>query len=231
MQGIDFVEDKMTLSPPDKPKKKPAAKKAVSSALNALDKDIEYLERVGEEEIAFNPARQPGRLNTAPENDLGKRLHETRESMRLTQGDLANLTKSLDADEKGISRAVISLYEAGTNRPSPREIRLLCESLRVTPNYLIYGDDNPFDELSDYERLGTLTRKDPEGFAWMAYVMSIIHHNHYDAVMKLVLDLARGFNTGFDQGIQEKANANLIKMAKQLQEQLEKQKRLTVLKK
>lgn len=221
----------MAPSPPRKPKKTSPAKKTVNSALEQLDGETQYLDKVLSEEIAFSPARQPGRLNTAPENDLGKRLQETRESMRLTQGDLANLTKSLDAEEKGISRAVISLYEAGTNRPSPREIRLLCESLRVTPNYLIYGDDNPFDALNDYERLGTLSRKDPEGFAWMAYVMSIIHHNHYDAVMKLVLDLARGFNTGFDQGLQEKANANLIKMAQQLQEQLEDRKRLTHLKK
>lgn len=144
--------------------------------------------------------------------------------MHLTQGDLANLTKSLDAEDRGVSRAVLSLYEAGTNRPSPREIRLLCEALRVTPNYLIYGDEAPFHESNDYARLGTAARDTPEGFAWMAYVMATAHHNHYDAVMKLLLDLARGWNKKFDQGMQEKANDMLIEMTAKLQQKLNDRK-------
>lgn len=146
--------------------------------------------------------------------------------MRLTQGELATLTASLDADEKGLSRAVISLYESGKNRPSPKEIRLLCEALKITPNYLIYGDEHPFDTLADYERLGTHARHDPEGFAWMAYIMSTIHHNHYDAVMKLVLDLARGWNKSFDQGLQERANTRLLEVAEQLRMRLDDRLRL-----
>lgn len=146
--------------------------------------------------------------------------------MRMTQGELATLTASLDAEEKGISRAVISLYESGKNRPSPKELRLLCEALKITPNYLIYGDKHPFDSSAEYERLGTRARHDPEGFAWMAYVMSTIHHNHYDAVMKLVLDLARGWNKAFDQGLQERANARLLDMAEQLRTRLDDRQRL-----
>lgn len=136
----------------------------------------------------------------------------------MTQGDLAVLTASLDSDEKGISRAVISLYEKGTNRPSPRELRLLCEALQLTPNYLIYGTDHPFEGWAEYERLGTVARRaTPEGYAWTAYIMSEIHHNHYDAVMKLVLDLARGWDKSFDQGLQERANEKMLRMATQLQ--------------
>ncbi len=135
----------------------------------------------------------------------------------MTQGELSQLTKSLDEEDKGISRAVISLYEAGTNRPSPKEIRLLCEALQITPNFLIYGVEDPFDDVRNYERLGTIGRRgDPEAYAWVAYVMSHIHHNHYDAVMKLVLDLARAWDKTFDQGIQEKANAQLLAMADEL---------------
>lgn len=146
--------------------------------------------------------------------------------MRMTQGELATLTASLDAEEKGLSRAVISLYESGKNRPSPKEIRLLCEALKITPNYLIYGDEHPFDTLADYERLGTRARHDPEGFAWMAYIMSTIHHNHYDAVMKLVLDLARGWNKSFDQGLQERANTRLLEVAEQLRMRLDDRQHL-----
>ncbi|TCP00944.1 helix-turn-helix protein [Rubrivivax gelatinosus] len=144
----------------------------------------------------------------------------------MTQGELAELTRSLDPDEKGVSRAVISLYEAGTNRPSPREIRLLCEALRLTPSFLIYGDDHPFDALRDEERLGTRRRSDPEGFAWMAHVFATLHHNHFDAIMKLALDLHRGWNKEFDVATQGRANAALLEMADRLRERLEQREKL-----
>lgn len=159
---------------------------------------------------------------------MGTRIQETRDSKRMTQGELSQLTVSLDDEEKGISRAVISLYESGTNRPSPKEIRLLCEALKVTPNFLIYGDEEPFHTLNNRERLGTRGRgRDPEAYAWLAYIMSRIHHNHYDAVMTLVLDLARGWDKTFDQGIQERANEKLLEMANELAQMLEKRKSLT----
>lgn len=204
-----------------------APRKSPSSSTETFDKAAPQLERLAAktdfidrqaaEEILCAGSRQPGRLRAHPEKDLGARLRETRESKFLTQGELADLTKSLDSEEKGISRAVISLYEKGTNRPSPTELRMLCEALRITPNYLIYGDEDPFNESNEHYRLGTRDRHDPEGYAWLAYVMAHIHHNHYDAVMKLVLDLARGWNKNFDQGIQEHANAAFIEKAQQLQ--------------
>lgn len=208
-----------------KPNKKPMRKphdyvdEPVPS-LEALARETEFWNRQRAEDVegVEQPSNQPGRFMYPPEDGLGGRIKETREFKHITQGDLATLTLSLDSEEKGISRAVISLYEKGTNRPSPREIRLLCEALKVTPNYLIYGDEEPFTPLSDYSRLGTISRRsDPEGYAWVAYVMSIIHHNHYDAVMKLILDLARGWDKSFDQGLQEKANAEFLRQAETLQ--------------
>jgi transcriptional regulator with XRE-family HTH domain len=218
------------------PSKKPLVQATASGRKAASRDELEQiaeaadfmLKQSDEDELSkASKESQPGRISSNPEDDLGARLQETRESMRLTQGELSTLTASLDSDEKGISRAVISLYESGKNRPSPKELRLLCEALKVTPNYLIYGDEHPFDTTRDYERLGTLRRHDPEGFAWMAYIMSTAHHNHYDAVMKLILDLARGWNKSFDKGLQDKANENLIDMARQLQERLEKRTSLS----
>lgn len=191
--------------------------------LEPLAKQIDLETRQAEEDQAESSASmQPGRMWTRPEQELGSRLKDARESKFLTQGELANLTKSLDSEEKGISRAVISLYEKGVNRPSPTELRLLCEALKVTPNYFIYGDEHPFDSESLHEnaRLGTRDRSTPAGYAWLAYVMANIHHNHYDAVMKLVLDLARGWNKDFDQGLQERANAELLAKAEALRQQL-----------
>jgi len=99
---------------------------------------------------------------------------------------------------------------------------MLCEALRITPNFLIYGDEQPFHTVNEYERLGTSDRSSAEGYAWVAYIMANIHHNHYDAVMKLVLDLARGWNKSFDQGLQEKANAAFLEKAEELQKILAK---------
>lgn len=204
------------------------SKKSLSKqqqALEALAESAEFADRLNEEEKAATPV-QPGRLNDRPEADLGQRLQEVREGKRLTQGELADLTRGIDPDDKGISRAVISLYEAGTNRPSPREIRLLCEALRITPNFLIYGDEDPFHPINDHKRLGARERSDPEGYAWLAYVFSTLHHNHFDALMAVALDLQRGWNKKFDHGMQAEANRRLLEMAEELTERLKKRKSL-----
>lgn len=195
--------------------------KRQAAELEALMEEAEFFDRNSAEERAANP-RQPGRFNAQPEDDLGKRIQASREEKRLTQGELADLTKGLDPDEKGISRAVISLYEAGTNRPSPREIRLLCEALRVTPNFLIYGDEQPFHPLNDEKRSGGRARSDPEGYAWMAYVFGTLHHNHFAALMSVALDLQRGWNKKFDHGAQEEANKRFLDMADDLRERIKK---------
>lgn len=197
-----------------------------NAELEKLAKEADFIDREVQEAHAIKTL-QPGRLPGKPEELLGERLQQSREERRWTQGELAQLTRSLDPDEKGISRAVISLYEAGTNRPSPREMRLLCEALRISPNFLIYGDDDPFSALVEEERTGTRARHDPEGFAWMAYVMTSLHHNHFYALMKLALDVQRRWDASYDQGIQDKANDQLLRMAKQLQERLELRKKLT----
>lgn len=181
-----------------------------AAALAAEDQEKERKQPPG--------VRQPGRFRNAPEDDLGQRIQENRKAKNLTQGELADLTRSLDSEEKGISRAVLSLYESGTNRPAPREIRLLCEALSITPNYLIYGDDAPFHESNDYQRYGLLSRSAPEGYAWMAYVLANSHLSHAEAAMRLLLDLARGTNAKFDQGAQEKANQLLLDMANELRQ-------------
>lgn len=47
----------------------------------------------------------------------------------------------LDDEQRGISRTSIIGYEQGTSSPGLREIKLLCQVLVVTPNYLVYGTD------------------------------------------------------------------------------------------
>lgn len=69
------------------------------------------------------------------EDGIGIRLKAARESKGLTHSELHRVT--------GLSRMVISKYEAGLNKPGTRELRLICDALEVSPNQLIYGTEEP----------------------------------------------------------------------------------------
>lgn len=69
------------------------------------------------------------------ENDIGLRIKAAREAHKLSQMDMHNRT--------GLSRTVLINYEAGRHKPGAREIRLICDTLQVSPNYLIYGTEEP----------------------------------------------------------------------------------------
>lgn len=71
-------------------------------------------------------------------------MRAARESRELTQGALSTRTRMADPVGKGISRTALIGYENASSRPGLREIRLLCEVLQVTPNWLIFGSDTPF---------------------------------------------------------------------------------------
>lgn len=83
-------------------------------------------------------------LPNAVEDGIGIRLKSAREIKGLSQSDLHRST--------GLSRMVISKYESGQNKPGSRELRLLCDALGVSPNYLIYGTEeilSKSDNLAD----------------------------------------------------------------------------------
>lgn len=70
--------------------------------------------------------------------DVAAELARARAKAGLSHSDLHRIT--------GISRSVLFGYENGRTKPGAKEIRLLCDALKVTPNRLIYGsDDSPFE--------------------------------------------------------------------------------------
>lgn len=70
--------------------------------------------------------------------DIAAELARARSKAGLSHSDLHRLT--------GISRSVLFGYENGRTKPGAREIRLLCDALKVSPTRLIYGsDDAPFE--------------------------------------------------------------------------------------
>lgn len=186
----------------------------------------ELLDRESEEEqIANKPVF--GVDNSEPEFELGNRLQAAREAARLTQGELSERTRLADRQGDGLSRAVISLYERGVNKPGPHEIRLLCEVLRITPSYLIYGSDDPFDNLSELGRYGGWGRSGPEYLAAVAYCFSRLHHHHSIAIMQLMVGLLRGWHKNFDNELRQHADDDFLKIADELRLLLAKRQKTT----
>lgn len=75
--------------------------------------------------------------------EIGRRISQARNGLGLSQQAVQTRSKMLDPDKIGVSRAALSLYETGTNKPGAREILLLCEVLSVSPNWLLFGSESP----------------------------------------------------------------------------------------
>lgn len=83
---------------------------------------------------------------SAPEAGIGQRIKDLRKRHDITVDQLAALTASHDTwtanpADRGIAVSTLYLYENGSRLPRAKEIRLLCDALGVTPNYLILGKD------------------------------------------------------------------------------------------
>lgn len=108
------------------------------------------------------PKKKPASSRTpavpdAAESEFPGRLRAAREERRLSQNALERLT--------GISQAVIANYEAGRYRPGFREILRLCYALRLTPNRLLCGQEDPFaqrDVVADFRPLDPNEPFDPQ---------------------------------------------------------------------
>jgi transcriptional regulator with XRE-family HTH domain len=86
---------------------------------------------------------QPADSNAPPSagKDVAERLRLAREERGLTQAGIATRTKMADPSGKGISRTAVIAYEQGSTSPGLRELKLLCDVLRVSPNWLVYGTE------------------------------------------------------------------------------------------
>lgn len=201
-------------------KKKSSSKETAYAELNRLAEEIrpdeEFWEREAKEK-ALNEASSFGFVKDEPEDQLGVRLREARENDRLTQGELADRTKLADKENIGITRNVISFIESGRTKPGPREIRLLCEALRISPNFLIYGNDDPFDNRTELSRYGGYARTEVEFHAYIAYCVSRLHHHHKTSLIDLLMGLLRGWNKDFDTELHQKAIPTFIQAAKELE--------------
>lgn len=73
------------------------------------------------------------------------RLFNERRKAGLTQDELG---QRIDMERRQVAR-----YEAGTHAPSVVNLRRICDALRVSPNFMLYGTEEPFKVESAYDRL------------------------------------------------------------------------------
>lgn len=100
----------------------------------------------------------------------------------------AGLSQSQLAERSGLSRNAVMAYESGRNRPGAREIRLLCETLKLTPNRLLFGSEEPFKHTENIlEALG-LTSENQEAVL-LTVVFNMLGRDERQAVITLVHNL------------------------------------------
>lgn len=173
--------------------------------LNALMLDVQHLE---------NPRSKP---SDEPELELGSRLAKLRERELWSQEQLSQATKEHDSTGAGISRAVISMYERGRNRPGTRELRILCDTLRVTPSELLYGSPTPF-EIDKWQILNS-NHSHPLYFARWLHLFAQLPTDVQLSIYKLVIEFLRPTQAQVDR-LDYEASKTLLRLADQLRADL-----------
>src|SRR5712664_4139179 len=84
---------------------------------------------------------------TQHEKLIGKRIKRLREQLGLNFEELAALTRQYDAE--GIAPVTLRRYERenkSATLPGPRELRILCDALDASADYLLRGQQNEGEE-------------------------------------------------------------------------------------
>lgn len=116
------------------------------------------------------------------------RLRQAREERGFTQGAVSNRTKMIDPEQRGVSRTALIGYEQGTSNPGLREIKLLCEVFRITPNWLIYGSEAATQVATISTEL--LNTPQIEMALRTALALSALKGHERDALQSIVLSMA-----------------------------------------
>jgi len=91
--------------------------------------------------------KQPvsGSSYTPPESLIGERIRKRRAEIGdgLSVEDLSRLCKMCDHEDQGVSRAALFRYESGKILPGARELRILCNAMKVSANWLLLGSESP----------------------------------------------------------------------------------------
>lgn len=80
-----------------------------------------------------------------PELGIAERIKEARQRPEngLTIESLSRMCKLIDPAEQGISHQTLVKYEKGIVLPGSRELRILCDALAVSADWLLMGREKP----------------------------------------------------------------------------------------
>ena len=123
-----------------------------------------------------------------PEDGIGGRIRSARESRGFSQTAVAVRSKLVDPNKRGVARTVLVGYESGQFKPGAREIRILCEVLSITPNWLIYGDDSAFE--AEQVSMEVVRKTDLQSAFSIAFAISVLKSHEKGAFKSLVLSMA-----------------------------------------
>lgn len=104
-------------------------------------------------------------------------VRKARERADMTVSDLHRVT--------GISRTVLQGYEAGRFVPGAMELKKLCNVLKVTPNRILFGEENPLESkplLASF--VGDVTKA--SSTAKLAIVLQALSSEELSSLLSLV---------------------------------------------
>jgi len=103
-----------------------------------VDTEASATTEQGGEAVQKSPGYVP------PEAGIGERIRKRRAEIQdgLSVEDLSRLSRLVDHGEQGVSKASLHRYESGQAMPGAREIRILCEALDVSANWLLLGAES-----------------------------------------------------------------------------------------
>lgn len=119
--------------------------------------------------------------------EIGRRIVHARNGLGLSQQAVSTRSGMLDSDGIGISRATLSLYETGTNKPGAREILLLCEVLSVSPNWLLFGSESPARALQPTTAF--LAGNDLDISSRLAFAVLALNPTDRDSIANIVFSM------------------------------------------
>lgn len=105
--------------------------------------------------------------------------------------ELLGLTQAQLCERSGVSLSALKGYETGRNQPGARELRQLCEVLRLSPNRLLFGAENPFPERTWSDAaLSNVEVNAPTAGRRIAHLLEMLSSSESQALFQVVHALA-----------------------------------------
>ena len=104
--------------------------------------------------------------------------------------ELLGLTQAQLAEQSQVSLSAIKGYETGRNVPGARELKQLCKVLRISPNRLIFGIENPFPERSWSDPTVPKEFEAPTARKRIEHLLQLLSSKECDSLFQIIHALA-----------------------------------------